>query len=427
MEPGRVDGDDGVVREEEGDKALPVAAIYGANASGKSNLLSGLVFMRSAVLLSHRFYAPEGGVPRTAFAWGPKAAEPSFFEVIFRVDQVRYEYGFVADDTRFLEEWLHAYPSSRKQTWFERDGEDFKFGEHLKGEVRAAEKITRPNSLFLSAAVQNRHEQLLPVYRWFNAIQAHNFYLSAPELAPVIDRRLRASSWLRDEQFVRWWERPARGVSIEGAREGAGGGARQSPSEAEPGAEATAAGAHSEKFLELLRAADFGIVDLRVGEERRDGASRIMVRHKSELDEAWLPLDEESHGTQQLFRLAPSLIDALLHGRPVLVDELEASLHPLLALQLVRTFNDPAQNPKNAQLIFTTHDTNLLGTIYEAPPLRRDQVWLTEKDAVGATRVYPLTDYKPRKAENLERGYLQGRYGATPFIDELIKPRQRQG
>jgi hypothetical protein len=204
-------------------------------------------------------------------------------------------------------------------------------------------------------------------------------------------------------------------------------GARRFPSDAEPGVAATEPGVHSERFLEWLRAADVGIVDLRVGEERRDGTSRIMVRHKSELDEAWLPLDEESHGTQQLFRLAPSLIDALLHGRPVLVDELEASLHPLLALQLVKTFNDREQNPRNAQLIFTTHDTNLLGTIYEAPPLRRDQVWLTEKDSVGATRVYPLTDYKPRKAENLERGYLQGRYGATPFIEDFIKPGRREG
>jgi AAA15 family ATPase/GTPase len=95
-------------------------------------------------------------------------------------------------------------------------------------------------------------------------------------------------------------------------------------------------------------------------------------------------------------------------------------LHPSLARQIVLQFNDPAANPKNAQIIFTTHDTNLLGTTVGEPALRRDQVWLTEKDPEGATVLYPLTDYKPRKAENLERGYLQGRYGAIPFLGDFL-------
>lgn len=103
----------------------------------------------------------------------------------------------------------------------------------------------------------------------------------------------------------------------------------------------------------------------------------------------------------------------------MVIDELERSLHSLLATQLVRQFNDPKTNPKHAQLLFSTHDTNLLGTAIGEPVLRRDQVWLTEKDPQGATVVYPLTDYKPRKAENIERGYLQGRYGAIPFLGDL--------
>jgi len=90
------------------------------------------------------------------------------------------------------------------------------------------------------------------------------------------------------------------------------------------------------------------------------------------------------------------------------------------ALNIVRQFNDPRLNSRNAQLVFTTHDTNLLGTTTGAPPLRRDQTWLTEKDAEGASCIYPLTDYKPRKSENLERGYLQGRYGSIPFLGALV-------
>jgi AAA15 family ATPase/GTPase len=111
-----------------------------------------------------------------------------------------------------------------------------------------------------------------------------------------------------------------------------------------------------------------------------------------------------------------SILRALEDGNPLVVDELEASLHPILALQIVKLFNNPLQNPKNAQLLFTTHDTNLLGSILDGPALRRDQVWLTEKDKSGATVLYPLTDFQPRRSENLERGYLQGRYGAIPFL-----------
>jgi AAA15 family ATPase/GTPase len=129
-----------------------------------------------------------------------------------------------------------------------------------------------------------------------------------------------------------------------------------------------------------------------------------------------LPLEDESRGTQTLFRLALPILQTIEEGGILLVDELEASLHPKLAQEIVRQFNDPAANPRNAQLIFTTHDTNLLGTTMGEPALRRDQVWLTEKNNEGATVLYPLTDYKPRKAENLERGYIQGRFGAIPFL-----------
>ncbi len=101
------------------------------------------------------------------------------------------------------------------------------------------------------------------------------------------------------------------------------------------------------------------------------------------------------------------------------IDELEASLHPAIALELVRLFNDPTRNPKGAQLLFTTHDTNLLGRTLGDSPLRRDQVWFTEKARDGATALFALTDFYPRKEEDLERGYLQGRYGAIPFLGGL--------
>jgi AAA15 family ATPase/GTPase len=168
----------------------------------------------------------------------------------------------------------------------------------------------------------------------------------------------------------------------------------------------------------LLQVADIGIVDLRAEKNETDNTVRhsIYLKHKSEFENAWLPLREESHGTRTFFNIALPMLQAFQEGGVLLVDELERSLHPSLARQIIRQFNDPSANPKNAQIIFTTHDTNLLGTTLGEAALRRDQVWLTEKDGEGATVLYPLTDYKPRKAENLERGYLQGRYGAIPFL-----------
>jgi AAA15 family ATPase/GTPase len=146
---------------------------------------------------------------------------------------------------------------------------------------------------------------------------------------------------------------------------------------------------------------------------------RIQLKHRCEVGDAWLPLEDESRGTQTLFHLALPILQTIDQGGILLVDDLEAGLHPALAQQIVRQFNDPAANPRNAQLIFTTHDINLLGTTLGEPALRRDQVWLTEKDNEGATVLYPLSDYRPRKAENLERGYLQGRYGAIPYLGDF--------
>jgi AAA15 family ATPase/GTPase len=384
FEPGNVEGGSERVRDDGGLRLLPSVAIYGPNASGKSNVIGGLAIMHDIVVYSHRSFSPEGGVPRKPFAWGDKFAEPSLFEIALKIDGVRYEYGFCADDQRFTEEWLYAYPSSRKQIWFERDGDEIKFGEHLHGENRTIEKLTRPNSLFLSAAAQNQHPQLALVFRSFSAMRAHNLRRPFSGFRPL-------SPW---ETFARWWtRRPSEIIDIDMGKA---------------------------QFRDLLRAADFGIVDVEVmndPEQRR----QVRVKHQSDRDDAWLPLEEESHGTQQVFALAPAALDALASGSLLLVDELERSLHPLLSLKLIEAFNDPKQNPHNAQLLFTTHDTALLGSILGAEPLRRDQVWLTEKDDDGATKLYPLTDFRPRKEENLERGYLQGRYGAIPFLEQLIR------
>ena len=310
------------------------------------------------------------------------------FEVEILEKGIRYQYGFVASDECFLEEWLHAWPLGKKQVWYERDHNTFKFGENLKGENKVIEEVTRPNALFLSAAVQLKHVQLEPIYSWFRSLRPLNIQAGRLPSFP-------SNEGLQQIILVEALEQSTSSLFQD-----------------EP---------WSKQFREMVRNADIGILDVFVKddssrEDVRRAGPRIRLKHNNSFENAWLPLEEESKGTQTLFRLGWPIVQAIQGGSLLLVDELDASLHPSLAQQIVRWFNNPVTNPRNAQLLFTTHDTNLLGTTLGEPALRRDQVWFTEKDPEGATVLYPLTNYRPRKAENLERGYLQGRYGAIPFL-----------
>ena len=151
------------------ERALRVCAIYGANASGKTTVLSALDFMAKSVLKSHRLWKPDGGVPLETFKGNTGEAGASQFVLDFEVAGVRYQYGFRANPSRVLEEWLWAYPSERKQVWFERkEAGPITFGRSLPGENRTIAGLMRPNRLFLSVAAQNNHEALTPLYSWFS-------------------------------------------------------------------------------------------------------------------------------------------------------------------------------------------------------------------------------------------------------------------
>lgn len=397
MEAGRIDGEDHALpRQVPGHdkRLLPVAAIYGANASGKSNVLSALSFMRDSVLFSHRLWSPDDGVPRDQFAWGPKREEPSLFEVTLVLGGSRYEYGFAASSASFLEEWLFAWPNGKKQMWFTRENEDFRFGENFKGENQIIEEVTRSNALFLSAAVQHKHLQLEPLFSWFRSMRPIN-------LKGRLDWE-----WRFDPSIAHIFDE----------------GRAESAQQSLPGMQSDSL---ATRFRSMLRNADVGIVDVKLNKTDSDDNSRrrttsFQLKHQSDVEESWLPLEQESRGTQTLFRLVLPILNTVRDGGLLVVDELESSLHPAVAQKIVRQFNDPIANPNGAQLVFTTHDTNLLGTIQGEPALRRDQVWLTEKNSEGASLLYPLTDYKPRKTENLERGYVQGRYGAVPFLGNFL-------
>lgn len=374
---------------------LPAVALYGANASGKSNVIGALAFMHTATQASHRLWDPGGGTPREPFALSKKADEPSLYEMDILVQDIRYRYGFVISTEAIEEEWLFAWPRGKKQIWFEREGSKIHFGKHLRGENETIRALTRKNSLFLSAAAQNNHAMLMPISAWLAGLkvrsprQGLSYIADSAEGALIAVREEGTKTWVRD---------------------------------------------YFTAVLRIVQAADTGIKDFRLEPTtlaQRDGARQakgrleLWFRHEADDEKrAWLHVGAESDGTVMLLHLATQVVLVLSAGGVLCIDELDASLHPMLAVELLRIFQDPKRNPLGAQLIFTTHDTNLLGNLSGEPALRRDQIWFTEKDQTGATKLYPLTDFHPRKEENLERGYLQGRYGAIPFLGDLVSQRE---
>ncbi|NMO52764.1 AAA family ATPase [Actinoplanes sp. TBRC 11911] len=392
---------------------LPVTAIYGPNAAGKSNLIDGLHWFQQAVLHSFRTWEPDAEIPRDPFRLDPQAAaEPSSYVVVLVLDGTRYLYGVSLDDAVVREEWLYAYPRRHKRVIFERQGQTVEFGSTIKDRRRRAELLGGAlgrNSFFLSMAAQTRQEEVLPVYRWF-----------------------------RDGLRI-----------LDGAR----------PSADSPGEVADhvidAVHRHPE-FIELLKRADLGIVDLEIVPTNAEAAyarsaaeivdDNVEGRHQiarrtiedrrkrgdlqDELTflhgEKRVPFSpaDESDGTLAVADLLAAILSALNDGATLVVDEIDASLHPLLTTRLLELFRDGSANPHGAQLIFTTHDTALLGTNLDLNDvLRRDEIWFVDKNKDGATSIYPLTSFRPGKGEERDHDYLDGIYRAVPriFPDSLVR------
>ncbi len=374
-----------------GGRVLPAAVIYGANASGKSNLVNAMGTLCGMVLLSQIKGEPGGEVPRHPFRLDEDSPRsPSRFDIDFLIDGVRHHYGFEASDSAFESEWLYAFPKSYRQTLFERTGDEFRFGRELRGQNRVIAGLTRPNSLFVSAAAQNGHEQISKVFSYFRSIRG--------------DQNMAASEEEVSERFT-GKELDGRVIDFLGKIDTGVIDYRLSESEL------------SEKDLGIPQEA-FALLKKISGPEPPKWAT-IELAHRGRGDAPfYLDMERESAGTRRLLIVLDLAFRALDEGAPLFIDELNASLHTQAAEAVMQLFCSRETNPKGAQLIATTHDTNLLAS----PLLRRDEVWFTEKDAEGATRLYPLTDIRTRKGDNIEKGYLQGRYGGVPFIDTFTAP-----
>ena len=378
----------------EGVRSIPLlrsAAVYGANAAGKTNLLRALQAMRHMVARSSRDL---GELPVTPFRFDPDCeARPTTFEVMCFAEGVRYQYGFSATRTAVTGEWLYAWPRGRAQLWFDRqgartDGDSFKFGDRLAGDKEVWRRATRPDALFLSTAVALNSIQLRPVFDWFTG----NLHVAG----------------------VGGW---ANVFSLEYCRDG-----------------------RKADLLEFLRTADLAISGLRIVEQelapemipvdmppmlkaemkkRPVGAKVVDLRLMHDAKDGQpveLKLDEESGGTQKVFALAGPWLDTLENGHVIIFDELHDNLHPSLVRFLVERFHDPNVNAKGAQLVFSTHDTSILNQ----DVFRRDQIWFCERNARQETGLFPLSDFRLRKeVDNLERSYLAGRYGAVPHFRHI--------
>jgi hypothetical protein len=402
-----------------GDKdraVVPVVAIFGSNAAGKSSLISGMKFMQSAVKLSFATWEPEAGVRRTPFRLSPKSlVEPSMFVADIMLDWVPHVYGFTCDDERIITEWLYTYSKRRKKVVFERDAMSVEFGP-TNSDVKARNKfiagMLRPNALFVSAAAQARHPDIAPIYDWFankvtflpiaQQVTTSALYkklaLGSPDRDTLIDLIRAADVGIADIRVVDagWRDRAADAEEQ----------ANMARAEME-----SSSGRRRQELAEQVAYYDW----LTVLREAR--SLSLEFYHGKEL--APLSLEHQSLGTQAWLALCLHSREALDKGTALIVDELDASLHPRLTTRLVRLFQSRRTNPRGAQLIFSSHDATLLGTAIGEDVLQRDQVWFVDKNSEGASSVYPLSDFHSEPGEDYERRYLGGAYGAVPITSEL--------
>jgi AAA15 family ATPase/GTPase len=378
---------------------LKSVAVYGANASGKSNLLRAMMDMIRLIDTSATSMNVGDEIDVIPFRLDRRSrSEPSLFELTFVIGSVQYKYGFSATRQRVHDEWLIAYPKGRAQHWFERrydphsQQSQWTFRGGLKSSADLLGERTRDNGLALSRGAELNVAVLTPVFRALTerirafspAETASHWFLSdtVEQVKEDEAMRGRALQLVRDADLairdLRVTDQDAPRVPLEQLLADVLGG-RLSPLEA---------------------TASFGVKTVH---------STADAGEEEVFDLSW-----ESDGTVRFLAMTGLWLHAIAQGWLVVADELDASMHPALTRSLIQLFQSPDANQSGAQLIFTTHDTSLM----DQTLFRRDQIWLVEKDANQASRLSSLYDFdeKPRVGEALEKRYLAGRYGGVPNL-----------
>ena len=357
-----------------GMKAIPrlskAAIVFGANASGKTNLLNALATFRELILRSTAFSDAQFSACHTPFKFGHAVGRSTDFEIDLLLDRVRYRYSVSYDAERICAERLLVYRTGKSQRWFERRYDDTiskdewaPFSPSFNGPREMWRKATRPNALFLTTAAQLNSEQLAPLMHWVE----HCIEIVLPSGLTDFGR---IAGQIHHESFKK-------------------------------------------RVLELLRAVDIHVADVRVAQPEGGGRPQIEFLHKRPgWRPVWLDTEAEASGTHRLFRLFSPLLAAIDLGKLLLIDEFDTSLHPLVARFLIQLINDRAVSSRGAQLLLTSHNTTLM----DLDILRRDEIWLMELDEAQSSCLAPLVRSSPRKHELIAKGYLRGRYGAVPLI-----------
>jgi len=357
---------------------LKSAVIYGANSSGKSNLIKSLEIMRILIQESPKMSSTDKLEVEPFFLNAETENAPSYFEVLILIGNIRYRYGFEVDRNIIHTEWLFSSKSKTEQLLFVRDKTQIEITKHFP-EGKGIEERTRENALFLSSVDQWNGGISKKIVNWFNT----NLFIVS---GLTHEERRRVTLMLNNVEITK---------------------------------------KRIENFISPL---DLGFNGYRI--EIKNGGDSYSVftnhnkydRHGNVIGTRLMDLDrQESSGTNKVFDLAGYINGSLLMGCTIIIDELDAKLHPLLTIAIVKLFNSIEHNSQNAQLIFATHDTNLLS----CGEFRRDQIYFTEKNQFEETDLYSLVEYKddngvkPRNDRSYEKDYINGRYGAIPFIGDF--------
>jgi AAA15 family ATPase/GTPase len=391
---------------------LTSAVIYGANASGKSNVVAAINFMRHFVLSSSRESQAEETISVDPFRLSTETdGMPSLFQVVFLLEGTKYRYGFEVSRDQVVSEWLFYVPSTKEARLFTRDEEGIHCARTFK-EGRGLEEKTRSNALFLSVVAQFNGLMSGRILAWFRKLRVISGLNDVGYLGFTLEQFVEGTY---RQEIIRMVKNLDLGIADIQSERATTSVKISLKVEAEP--DQSLSGSTAESLGSIQKE-----LERKLNSGQKLNVTSIKTVH-TKYDEAGNPISHEtfdlgyheSDGTQKLFFLMGPLIDTLSKGRVLFIDEFEARLHPLITCALIKLFNSPETNPNHAQLIFTTHDTNLLSS----KTFRRDQVWFTEKDSLGATHLYSLAEIKVRNDASFERDYIQGKYGAIPFIGDL--------
>lgn len=379
-------------------KLIKSAVIYGPNASGKSGLLRAFKALEYLVQTSSSFKPDEKIAPYEPFKLNiNNVKSPVSMEIEFAHDKNQYLYHIAFTQVKIEIEELYHYPNATRTLLFSRkNGNPIKFGESYKGSKKAIEKLLLPNQLFLSKAAENNVESLLSAFSFFGkGMMVFPFLEDYREtsLSKLYATRLaenKSSNFSkRFNKLICALDTGIVGIQAEEVDWSSYKFPNNMPDDVK------------ERFQEQYK------YDIKTQHPLFDGEQEIGVEN--------FEIDEESTGTKSLFVIGGIILDALETGRVLVVDEFEKNMHPSITQFLINLFHNEITNPKNAQLIFATHDISQLSS----DRFRRDQVWFTEKDEFGTTSLYRCSDIKGiRLGTPLDKWYATGRFGATPIISD---------